>query len=460
MNKVDDIDLNINNYDINSLITFFGLNAQKMNESILEEKKNIIYNVLLNDNKLTSNKKINLVNFINKAYSNLLIYINDTNNNNNNNNDNLMNNSTITENIDLSNLYSEKKVNDKDYYYTKSDNTNNLNNHPIVKKPYTKFSYTDVSSAFEGIINPLEKRITTKIICLDTRFRENFCNTNSNNFIIQLSTPLENVISMKLVSFEIPRSWYSVSSVLKNNTFKISLYNMVDYADNIQTIVIPDGNYSNIELVNLINNYFNNITDGLDYLRFGIDVSTSKATFYVKSNSAIDTILPYDSTNIHYSPNFYYKIDFLNCEGFGLYLGYSKIIYEANKDNFYVDNFNSTPAVTYYGIIVSESSCGSNLDNYIFIDVNDFNKNFNTNTVISQKDNYFIGNNILGKIVLGFPDTLTLNSLSDNILKKREYYGPVRIKKLQISLLNKYGSPIDLLNNNYSISLEFNILYS
>ena len=371
-----------------------------------------------------------------------------------------MNNSTITENIDLSNLYSEKKVNDKDYYYTKADNTNNLNNHPIVKKPYTKFSYTDVSSAFEGIINPLEKRITTKIICLDTRFRENFCNTNSNNFIIQLSTPLENVISMKLVSFEIPRSWYSVSSVLKNNTFKISLYNMVDYADNIQTIVIPDGNYSNIELVNLINNYFNNITDGLDYLRFGIDVSTSKATFYVKSNSAIDTILPYDSTNIHYSPNFYYKIDFLNCEGLGLYLGYSKIIYEANKNNFYLDNFNSTPAVTYYGIIVSESSCGSNLDNYIFIDVNDFNKNFNTNTVISQKDNYFIGNNILGKIVLGFPDTLTLNSLSDNILKKREYYGPVRIKKLQISLLNKYGSPIDLLNNNYSISLEFNILYS
>ena len=50
--------------------------------------------------------------------------------------------------------------------------------------------------------------------------------------------------------------------------------------------------------------------------------------------------------------------------------------------------------------------------------------------------------------------------MSDNILKKREYYGPVRIKKLQISLLNKYGSPIDLLNNNYSISLEFNILYS
>ena len=39
MNKVDEIDLNINNYDINSLITFFSLNDKKMNEIVLEEKK-------------------------------------------------------------------------------------------------------------------------------------------------------------------------------------------------------------------------------------------------------------------------------------------------------------------------------------------------------------------------------------------------------------------------------------
>ena len=457
MNKVDEIDLNINNYDINSLITFFGLNDKKMNEIVLEEKKNLIYNVLLNDNKLTSTKKINLFEFINKAYSNLLIYIN--NNNNPLRNESLMNNSTITDNIDLSNLYSEKKVNDKDYEYTTGDNTNKLTNHPIVTKPYTKFSYSDVSSAFEGIINPLEKRITTKIVCLDTRFRENFCSTNSNNFIIQLSSPLENVISMKLTSFEIPRLWYSISSTLKNNTFVIYLYNMVNYTDNVQTIVIPDGNYNNILLTKLINNYFTNIANGLNYLKFEINMSTSKASFYVKSDPT-DAILPYNPTNVHYSPYFHYKIDFLTCEGFGLYLGYSKKIYKADKHPFYVDNFNVTPSVKYYGIIIGESSCGSNLDNYIFIDINDFNKNFNTNTVISQKDNSFIGNNILGKIVLGFPDTLTLDNLSDNIFKKREYYGPVRIKKLQISLLNKYGHPIDLLNNNYSISLEFNILYS
>ena len=457
MNEVDDIDLNINNYDINSLITFFDLNDKKINENNLEEKKNKIYDVLLNDNQLILTKKKNLLDFTNKAYNKLLIYIN---NDSKNNNEGLINNNTITDNIDLSNLYSDKKINDDDYYYTTSDNTNKLNNHPIVKKPYTKFIYSDVNSAFDGIINPLEKRISTKIICLDTRFRENFCNTNSNNFTIHLSTPLENVISMKLVSFEIPRLWYSISSVLKNNTFKIYLYNMNTYADNVQTIVMPDGNYNNTLLTQLINNYFTNIGNGLNYLSFGVNIATGKSTFFVKSDPSVDTILPYDASNSYYSPKFYYKIDFLNCEGFGFYLGYSNIIYTADKNKFNIDNFNATPAVTYYGTIVSESSCGSNLDNYIFIDINDFNKNFNTNTIISQKDNSFIGNNILGKIILSLPDTLILNNAADNIFKKREYYGPVRIKKLQISLLNKYGYLIDLLNNNYSISLEFNILYS
>ena len=57
MNKIDDIDLNIDNYDINSLITFFDLNDKKINENILEEKKTVIYNVLLNDDKLTPKKK-------------------------------------------------------------------------------------------------------------------------------------------------------------------------------------------------------------------------------------------------------------------------------------------------------------------------------------------------------------------------------------------------------------------
>ena len=141
-------------------------------------------------------------------------------------------------------------------------------------------------------------------------------------------------------------------------------------------------------------------------------------------------------------------------------MGFKKLMYTGLKENIFVDLYFSTPPTTYYGMIISESSCGI-LDNYIFVDVNDYNKNFDTNTIISQYNNSFIGGNILGRITLNtLPDSLLINNPSDFNYKMREYYGPVKIRKLQISLINKSGKLIDLLNNDYSLSLEFNILYS
>jgi len=93
--------------------------------------------------------------------------------------------------------------------------------------------------------------------------------------------------------------------------------------------------------------------------------------------------------------------------------------------------------------------------------VNDFNKNFTTNTIVSQKTNSFLGNNILGRITLNIlPDGIIINNPSDYNFKTREYYGPVKIRKLQIKLIDRFGREIDLLNNDFSISLEFNVLYS
>lgn len=453
---MENIDFNIKNYNIKDLIQLFKLN-DNIDKNSLSENKTKMYEKILNTSDLDNKDKIKTLSFIDDAYNVVLVYLNNTTTDKGGS---LINNNTINSDITLQNLYVNKDVDDYSNDITNIKNDNEYNSRPIVNKPYTKFLYTNPSEAFDGIINPIEKRIITKVLCLDTRFRENYCNTNSNNLIIQLYDTLKNVISMKLISFEIPRLWYSISSNLKNNTMRIYLYNMVDYPDSVQTVTLPDGNYTNALLSSTINNYFSNISNGLDYLRFDVNSSNNKSYFYVKSNSSIDTILPYDPMNPHYSPNFYYKIDFLNCESFGLYLGYKNVTYEADKTNTFTDNFFISPSVTYYGIIPSESSCGSNVDNYIFIDVNDFNKNFTTNTIVSQKTNSFFGNNILGKITLSFPDSLILNNASDNIFKTREYHGPVKIKKLQISLLDKYGNIIDLLNNNFSLTLEFNILYN
>lgn len=438
-----DLDLNIDNYTKKELTKFFNL-SETYEENMLLKKQNEFIKVIKNDVNKDNKTKISIIKFINNAANKLKSYT-------------LINNSTMLTDV-------------KNTKVSKFDITNVSKNensdHPIVDKPYTKFIYTNSSIAFDGVLNPLERRIITKVLSVDTLYRENLCSSNSNCFTIELATPLNNVISMKLISLEVPRIWYNISQYLGTNTMKIYLYNMVDYPDNIQTITLPDGNYPNNILVDLINNYFTNIGMGLNYLRFDINITNSKSVFYVKNNSTLDTILPYDFTNAHYSPNFYYKIEFNtdcnnNIYNLGSYLGFKNAVYMGLKENIYVDTYFSIPPITYYGFITSESSCGVLVDNYIFVDINDYNKNFDTNTIVSQFNKSFVGNNIIGRISLNtLPDSLLINNPSDHNYKTREYYGPVKIRKLQISLINKNGKLIDLLNNDYSLCLEFNILYS
>ena len=39
--------------------------------------------------------------------------------------------------------------------------------------------------------------------------------------------------------------------------------------------------------------------------------------------------------------------------------------------------------------------------------------------------------------------------------KKREYFGPVSIKKLHFKIIDKYNKTIDISKANYSLTLQF-----
>jgi|688.fasta_scaffold67331_5 hypothetical protein len=338
------------------------------------------------------------------------------------------------------------------------------NGHPIIEKHVTPYYYSNPSQAFDGVINPLERRITTQILSLDTEFRENYELTNSNKATFILKNPLYNVISMRLISLELPRMWYSISDLIGNNTMKIELYNMSNYPNSIQTITIPNGNYSNENLISTINNIFMNKKNGLEYLNFDINSITSKSYFYV--NNEI-----YSNNSSNYSPNFYYVLDFTpvlevqcqhnNYSTLGTYLGFNKLKYSVTQSNTYIDIISQPTVITYEGYIASLSSAGINLDNYIFVYIDDFNKNHNSNGIVSQTTESLNSDSIIGRVALPtFSDSLIINNNSDAVFKKRDYYGQVRIRQLEISLLNKHGKPLDLFNNNYSLALEFETLYN
>ena len=115
---------------------------------------------------------------------------------------------------------------------------------------------------------------------------------------------------------------------------------------------------------------------------------------------------------------------------------------------------------------IGESTYKTSFNNYFFIDVDDFHNNHLTDAIVSvvrttKTGPSYIGNNIMARIpVTGAYNSIIVNSLVDCILNKREYFGPVKLEKMNLRLLDRFGKVIDLNQNDYSIVFEMIQLYS
>ena len=77
----------------------------------------------------------------------------------------------------------------------------------VQERPTTPYISSLPSEYYQGIINPLKKRITKKNLNIDTRFRENYYAAQATNFHMDLPLKMSNVVSMKLSAFEMPSSF-------------------------------------------------------------------------------------------------------------------------------------------------------------------------------------------------------------------------------------------------------------
>lgn len=110
-----------------------------------------------------------------------------------------------------------------------------------------------------GSINPDMKNTVSRMVNLDSSYREliDTDNANTDSFTCVLSEPLNNVLSITLYSIELPMSWYNFSAAKGNTNFTITLtYKYtIDSSAKISDVVysgkavIPDGNYTVVELV-------------------------------------------------------------------------------------------------------------------------------------------------------------------------------------------------------------------
>ena len=106
-------------------------------------------------------------------------------------------------------------------------------------------------SVKQDSLNPNLKNTISRFVNLDSQFRQlSGINSNSTNYTLDLSDTLNNVLSMRLYSYQIPFSWYVIDTVYNNTCLWIT-----DGDKNVP-VTMPPGNYNSSEFVNQLNTSF------------------------------------------------------------------------------------------------------------------------------------------------------------------------------------------------------------
>lgn len=460
--------LSIEDYNINELKALLNLVDPYTLEDIVENE-NELREKLLMDAGVSEEKKREIISFLEKAKGNLI-------------------------------EHSKKQFSNIEEI-TKGEN-------PIIKKQQTDIVNKVNTVPRNKIVNATENvNIIKKLLSINSIFREDYFSTKSTDFIYTLPEVLKNVVSMELGSIEIPMTYYQIQRTLGNNHFWFEWADPSNNTTSASTttatlnkyyIEIPDGNYTssemqvaiNTQMVQAINgnSKINPTTDEYDitdrhHPQCYLDPNTQKFGFFIKqvttptipaptSTESSDSKLVDNNKKIniyfdkekrlipdsHISATYLtedmieLKNDFGIIGGLGWILGFRNSYYNLTKDN---------------NVAITEGCYDGWGSKYLFLVINDFNKNINNFCITSY--NKSVGrSNILARIPtkglsnFEFKTGLIIqnNSINNNdSFKKREYFGPVDINRIEIQLVDEYNRIIDLNYMDLSFSLNITCLY-
>ena len=300
--------------------------------------------------------------------------------------------------------------------------------HNLIKHNETKKEEYYQVNVKSGLINPLTIKTLKKIIAIDTRFRDNYENSSSTDFVINLPTTFKKVLSLQVVNYQLPYTIYSISKKTGSHSF---------YVDS-SLIELMDGAYDENSLVREING------------KLPSDISLSYNSLNAKFTFTSINVF---SLNFNYIENADMRYNLAtNIDNNQLTLGWIM----GFRNNSIIKNGKQT-IIKYEGSksYVSEYCYDGGLNNkYFLLSVNDYQNNHNSVFVSAFKYQTLTDNNILCKMTKSKEDrTKTV------LYPKRIYFGPTNINKLHIKIYDEYGRILDVNNGDLAIELECEILY-
>jgi hypothetical protein len=295
---------------------------------------------------------------------------------------------------------------------------------------------------------------------LNSCFRNNYYQSSPCDFLYMIPSEIKNVTAMRLVSIEIPNSWYLFSNLKKNNVFEI-VFNVPPNFNKNGTkkettcgyiIEIPDGNYDAETLQDFLNStYFYEASSCseykktyLKYIKFTIHKFNLKSTFELVNihNESDDNDICNENERLRFSLKFTQGINQNIMNTFGWILGF--------RSGNYINIDES---------ITSEGLFDGGGDRYIYVCINDFQYNTNPLNMVCFDKSIF-NEDVIAKIpMVNGKLSLIINDNNNALAKVRRYNGPINLSRLQIKIVDHFGTIIDLNNMDFSLTLELQLLY-
>lgn len=410
---MNDLDLNIENYQTKDLERFFRL-ENSYTEDDISRREYEIRELLLSSGHIDSRFKRDLIIFLGEGRKRL-----------------------VSEKIKIPKptTIPVNEINKRENYpFTKIDHHTREEN--ILEKRKTEFSYQLTSDFFPGTLNPLDTRILKKYLTIDTRFLSHL--VLKSDFTVSLPSKIQKVVSMECESFEmLPSNLYNISTALENNYIYVSISTKECEYNNI--FIIPDGYYNDEEILSFLTTLCQEQKKTpFAYLKWEKDPSTSgkcvvtidleEDDFYLQRINSVSLDF---TVNIHGEPNI--VKDNFKCLGY--LLGFTKKHYFEK--------------LSYIGEI--QINLNASLP-YIYLSVDDY-QNRSIATFQPAFSQISMSPSILARIKLN-NNTNKIELLSST----RRYFGPIDVTRLQFRLLDCFGRNIES-KSNYSLCLSFQIIY-
>ena len=310
-----------------------------------------------------------------------------------------------------------------------------------------------------GIINPLDRNTFKQLININSRFRNNYSITLASDFDFTLSTPIKKIVSMKVLSINLPAIIYTVSKYIGSNSFLIG-----NTEANIP-IYIPDGTYTGNDIANKIKDII--ASTWVDSSANPVNVEYSYTTGKITFTRDISFVLDFNYIDPSFCPNRFSSKNsniYNNQLTLGWLLGFRKnykyrspatFVINNCYNNYNNNNNNNNNNFTYSNsnTYIGESPYDITNNRYFLLSINDFQNNHNISLVSPFQEETLNDGNLLAKI------SSCCNSCNNIEAPTRIYFGPTDISKLHIKLYDEFGRIVNLNNGDYSISLEVEILY-